>query len=241
MALDDVSTTDLLAEIERRVYCAEKKDRRTIFVGPPGCGKGTQSPEIKRDYCLCHLATGDMLRAAVGAGTEYGKRAKAAMDSGALVTDDIVIGIIKEAIDAPECSKGFILDGFPRTVPQAEALDDMLAKKGESIDAVVNFAIPDSELVSRITGRRIHKASGRSYHVSNPKFMPKVEGKDDVTGEPLMQRADDTEEALTNRLVQFHAQTVPVLEHYGNRVANVDATKGKDFVAGQIRAALGPA
>lgn len=241
MALDDVSTADLMAEIERRVHCAEKKERRTIFIGPPGCGKGTQSPQIKRDYCLCHLATGDMLRAAVGAGTEYGKRAKSAMDAGALVTDDIVIGIIKEAIDAPECSKGFILDGFPRTVPQAAALDDMLAAKGQSIDAVVNFAIPDAELVSRITGRLIHKPSGRSYHKTNPKFMPKVPGKDDVTGEPLIQRADDTEEALTNRLKAFHAQTIPVLAHYGSRVANVDASKGKDFVGGQIRAALGPA
>ena len=241
MALDDVSTADLLSEISRRVDCAEKKERRTIFIGPPGCGKGTQSPQIKRDYCLCHLATGDMLRAAVGAKTEYGKRAKEAMDSGALVTDDIVIGIIKEAIDAPECAKGFILDGFPRTLVQASALDDMLSSKGQSIDAVVNFAIPDAELVSRITGRLIHKASGRSYHESSPKFMPKVAGKDDVTGEPLMKRSDDTAEALTNRLVAFHEQTVPVLAHYGSRVANVDASKDKNFVGGQIRAALGTA
>eukprot|EP00937_MAST-01D_sp_MAST-1D-sp2_P002163 g2163.t1 len=241
--LDDISTKDLLAELQRRVECGEKQERRTIFIGPPGCGKGTQSPDIKREYCLCHLATGDMLRAAVAAGTDAGKRAKAAMNSGALVTDDIVISIIKDAVKAPECNKGFILDGFPRTVVQAQALDKMLAEDGTAIDSVVNFSIPDSLLFDRITGRRIHKASGRSYHISNPKFMPKVAGKDDVTGEPLYQRPDDTKEALTTRLDAFHKQTQPVIDYYDaqSKVSNVEAKNGKESVGKEIRAALGKA
>ena len=192
---------------------------------------------------MCHLATGDMLRAAVSAGTDAGKRAKAAMDSGALVTDDIVISIIKDAIKAPECNKGFILDGFPRTVVQAKALDSMLEASGTGIDHVVNFSIPDAVLFDRITGRRIHKPSGRSYHVSNPKFMPKVEGKDDVTGEPLIQRSDDTAEALTKRLEAFHSQTNPVIEYYSStgKVVTVDANKGKQSVHDEITGAFGKA
>lgn len=241
--LSGIPTDGLLAELQRRVECADKKDTRTVFIGPPGCGKGTQSPAIKEDYCLCHLATGDMLRAAISAGTEMGKKVKGIMNSGGLVTDDIVVGIIKDAIKAPECKKGFILDGFPRTVPQAEALDNMLSSSGIAIDAVVNFDIKDELLVERICGRRIHKASGRSYHVSNPKFMPKVAGKDDITGEPLMQRDDDTEEALKKRLVAFHEQTQPVIDYYGAKglLANIDASQGsKEITAAAIRQALGP-
>jgi len=184
-----------------------------------------------------------MLRAAVSAGTEVGKKAKAVMESGGLVSDDIVIGIIKENLDTPACKKGFILDGFPRTVAQAQALDQELKKKGVEIDTAVNFKIDDEMLYDRITGRRIHKASGRSYHVSNPKYMPKVAGKDDVTGEPLIQRPDDTREKLGKRLQAFHAETVPVLEYYKSKgkLFNVDAGQpNKEDIAKQIRAGLGP-
>mmetsp|Transcript_46687 Transcript_46687/g.74688 ORF Transcript_46687/g.74688 Transcript_46687/m.74688 type:complete len:201 (+) Transcript_46687:195-797(+) len=167
--LAEVSTDALMREIQRRLECQSKPDKRLILIGPPGCGKGTQSPTIKRDHCLCHLATGDMLRAAVAARSPNGVRAKNAMESGALVSDDIVVGIIEEAIKKTECKNGFILDGFPRTVPQAQMLDHMLAKKGVSVDKVLDFQIPDEVLVERIEGRWIHAGSGRSYHT---KFSP---------------------------------------------------------------------
>lgn len=209
-----------------------------ILVGPPGCGKGTASPRIKADYCVCHLATGDMLRDAVRAGTEMGKAAKAVMERGELVSDDIVVGIIKENLNQPQCKGGFILDGFPRTLKQASMLDDILAKQNAKIQSVVNFEIPDALLVERISGRRVHPGSGRSYHVKfNP---PKVEGKDDITGEPLIQRKDDNEQALKTRLDAFHAQTKPILDHYKPVVAHVDATKSIDSVYSQVSAALGP-
>jgi len=233
--LSNVSTESLMAEVQRRINCADKKEKRSIFVGPPGCGKGTQAPIIKDEYCLCHLSTGDMLRAAVAAGTDMGKKAKKAMDAGALVTDDIVVGIIEDAIEQPSCQKGFILDGFPRTVVQAEKLDEMLAKKNEKIDAVINLKIPDEVLVERISGRRIHPASGRSYHVKfNP---PKVPGKDDITGEPLIQRKDDNPDTLTSRLAAFHAQTKPVIDYYAKHgvVTDVNANTAMKDVTEQIR------
>jgi adenylate kinase len=209
-----------------------------ILVGPPGCGKGTASPRVKADYCVCHLATGDMLRDAVRAGTEMGKAAKAVMERGDLVSDDIVVGIIKENLTRAECKGGFILDGFPRTLKQASMLDEILAKQNAKIQSVVNFDVPDETLVERIVGRRVHPASGRSYHVKfNP---PKVEGKDDITGEALIQRKDDNEEALRNRLGVYHAQTKPILEHYKPVVATVDATKSIETVYSQVSAALGP-
>jgi len=179
-----------------------------------------------------------MLRDAVRAGSEMGRAAKAVMERGELVSDDIVVGIIRENLNKPSCKGGFILDGFPRTLKQAEMLDEILAKQNAKIQSVVNFEIPDATLVERITGRRVHPASGRSYHV---KFAPpKVEGKDDITGEPLVQRKDDNEEALRTRLGAFHAQTKPILEHYKPVVSNVDATKNIDSVYAQVSAALGP-
>ncbi|EFJ24129.1 hypothetical protein SELMODRAFT_414935 [Selaginella moellendorffii] len=210
--LSDVAATDLFSELLRRLKCMPKSQKRLILVGPPGCGKGTQSPILKEQHCLCHLATGDMLRAAVAAQTPLGLMAKQTMEKGQLVSDDLVIGIIDEAIQKPSCKKGFILDGFPRTVAQAEKLDAMLSKQGVKVDKVLNFEIPDSVLEERITGRWVHPPSGRSYHT---KFAPpKVPGRDDVTGEPLIQRKDDTAEVLKSRLDGFHKQTKPVIDYY---------------------------
>ena len=237
-ALAEVSTDALMREIQRRLDCQSKPDKRLILIGPPGCGKGTQSPKIKADHCLCHLATGDMLRAAVAAKTPNGIKAKQAMESGALVSDDIVVGIIEEAIKKTECRNGFILDGFPRTVPQAKMLDEMLGKKGAAVDSVLDFQIPDEVLVERIEGRWIHAASGRSYHT---KFSPpKVPGVDDVTGEPLVKRKDDNAATLKSRLDAFHAQTQPVIDYYtsAGRVKVINANKASKDVESQIESAL---
>ena len=178
---------------------------------------------MKDDLCLCHLATGDMLRDAVAAGTELGKKAKSIMEAGQLVPDELVIGLIKENLDNPECERGVLLDGFPRTAVQAEKLDDMFNSRKMKIDRVLEFKVNDDILVERIEGRRIHAASGRSYHTKfNP---PKVEGVDDLTGEPLMQRKDDTKEALEKRMASYHSQTAPILDYYKqkNILATLDA------------------
>ena len=205
-----------------------------MLFGPPGAGKGTQAPKIVDLLDIPQLSTGDMLRAAVAAKSEVGMRAKAAMESGALVTDEIVCGIIADRIEEPDCANGFILDGFPRTVAQACALDAMLAKKGEVVNQVISLSVPDAVLEARICGRWIHKKSGRSYHVLNmpPKSMKTdADGRavetsmlDDVTGEPLMRRKDDNVSALQNRLHGYHKQTVPILAHYRPTgvVASVD-------------------
>jgi len=213
--------------------------KNIVLIGPPGSGKGTQAPIIKEKYSLCHLATGDLLRAAVAAGTEMGRKAKAVMESGGLVSDEIVIGIIKDNIKTPDCAKGFILDGFPRTTVQAEKLDEMLVSESAGkIDAVIEFKVPDEILVERICGRLIHAASGRSYH---EKFAPpKVPGKDDITGEPLMRRKDDNAETLTKRLTAFHQQTKPVVDYYAKQglYSPVDANQKADTVKGVIAAIL---
>ena len=223
-------------------FCDRFRSQRCYLSIPfvTGCGKGTASPGLKKDYCACHLATGDMLRAAVSAGTAMGKAAKAKMNAGELVSDDIVIGIIKDNINSPACKKGFILDGFPRTVAQAKALDALLAKDGSKIDSVVQFEVDQPTLIARLTGRRIHKASGRSYHtIFNP---PKVEGKDDVTGEPLIQRKDDNAETAVTRLAAYEAQTMPVIAYYKKKgvVGSVDAGKSISEVYAQVCAVMGP-
>ncbi|KAK3719633.1 adenylate kinase [Vermiconidia calcicola] len=186
---------------------------RLVIMGPPGAGKGTQAPWIKEKYSCCHLGTGDMLRAQVAQKTDLGRQAKKIMDQGGLVSDDIMVNMIKMELDNnKECRNGFILDGFPRTVAQAEKLDDMLGNKSQPLKHAVELQINDDLLVARITGRLIHPASGRSYHkVFNP---PKKEMTDDVSGEPLIQRSDDNEDALKKRLATYHDQTAPVTDYY---------------------------
>ena len=181
---------------------------RVILLGAPGAGKGTQAKFITEKFGIPQISTGDMLRAAVKAGTELGLIAKGVMDSGGLVSDDLIINLVKERLAQPDCVNGFLFDGFPRTIPQAEAL----VKAGVELDHVLEIAVEDEEIVQRIAGRRVHEASGRVYHtVYNP---PKVEGKDDVTGEDLVQRKDDTEETVRHRLSVYHSQTKPLVDFY---------------------------
>ena len=181
---------------------------RLILLGPPGAGKGTQAAFITDAYGIPQISTGDMLRAAIKAGTPLGLAAKKVMDSGSLVSDDIIIGLVKDRLRQPDCAKGYLFDGFPRTIPQAEAM----RAAGVPIDYVLEIAVPDEAIVERMGGRRVHVASGRTYHVRfNP---PKVEGKDDLTGEPLIQRDDDTEATVKHRLSVYHAQTAPLVDYY---------------------------
>lgn len=183
---------------------------RLILLGGPGAGKGTQAAFIKEKFGIPQISTGDMLRAAVKAGTPLGLAAKKVMDSGALVSDDIIIGLVKERIKEPDCGKGFLFDGFPRTIPQADAMK----AAGVDLDFVVEIAVDDAEIIERMSGRRVHVASGRTYHVKfNP---PKVAGKDDVTGEDLIQRDDDKEETVKKRLAVYHEQTEPLIQYYGD-------------------------
>ena len=186
---------------------------RIILLGAPGAGKGTQAQFLTKKYNIPQISTGDMLRAAIKAGTEMGKMAKAAMDAGQLVTDDIIIGLVKDRIAQDDCKNGYLLDGFPRTLPQADAVTNA----GIEIDAVIEIDVPDEEIVKRMSGRRAHLASGRTYHVVyNP---PKVEGKDDETGEDLVQRDDDKEEVVKDRLKVYHEQTEPLINYYKAQAA----------------------
>ena len=183
---------------------------RLILLGAPGAGKGTQAAFICKKYGIPQISTGDMLRAAVKAGTPLGLKAKAVMESGALVSDDIIIGLVKERITEPDCANGFLFDGFPRTIPQADAMKEA----GVKLDYVLEIDVPFDAIIARMSGRRSHPASGRTYHVKfNP---PKVEGKDDVTGEPLIQRDDDKEETVKKRLEVYSAQTRPLVDYYSN-------------------------
>ncbi|MDW6092339.1 adenylate kinase [Vibrio rhizosphaerae] len=213
---------------------------RIILLGAPGAGKGTQAQFIMEKYGIPQISTGDMLRAAIKAGTELGKQAKAVIDAGQLVSDDIILGLIQERIAQPDCEKGFLLDGFPRTIPQADGLKAM----GIEIDYVIEFDVADKVIVERMAGRRAHLASGRTYHVVyNP---PKVEGKDDVTGEELVIRDDDKEETVRSRLAVYHEQTAPLIDYYSKEAAagktrylKLDGTKQVAEVSADIEKALG--
>lgn len=186
---------------------------RIILLGAPGAGKGTQAQFIMGRYGIPQISTGDMLRAAVKSGSELGQQAKALMDAGKLVTDDLVIALVKERIAQPDCAKGFLLDGFPRTIPQADAM----RAAGITVDYVLEFAVPDDIIVERIVGRRVHAPSGRVYHVTfNP---PKVENVDDVTGEPLTVRPDDQEVTVRRRLEEYHRLTAPLIDYYQREAA----------------------
>ena len=194
---------------------------RLILLGPPGAGKGTQAGFITEKYGIPQISTGDMLRAAIRAGTALGQAAKKVMDAGQLVSDEIIIGLVRDRLQQPDCATGYLLDGFPRTIGQAEALK----AAGVRIDCVLEIDVEDGEIVARMSGRRVHPASGRTYHVKfNP---PKQAGKDDVTGEPLIQREDDMAETVMKRLEVYRAQTLPLVAYYSRWAASGDANAPK--------------
>ena len=194
---------------------------KLILIGPPGAGKGTQANFIITKYGIPQISTGDMLRAAIKAGTPLGIAAKKVMDQGALVSDDIIIGLVKERLKEPDCRRGYLFDGFPRTIPQADAL----RAAGVPLDFVLEIDVPDEEIVARMSGRWVHLASGRTYHVKfNP---PKVPGKDDASGETLTQREDDKEETVRRRLQVYHSQTEPLVAYYGKWAAQGDPVAPK--------------
>ncbi|SFN36328.1 Adenylate kinase [Izhakiella capsodis] len=213
---------------------------RIILLGAPGAGKGTQAHFIMEKYGIPQISTGDMLRAAVKAGSELGMQAKALMDAGKLVTDELVIALVKERITQDDCRKGFLLDGFPRTIPQADAMKDA----GINVDYVLEFAVPDELIVERIVGRRVHAPSGRVYHVTfNP---PEVEDKDDVTGEELTIRKDDEEATVRKRLVEYHQLTAPLIAYYGKQAQQgqteyhkIDGTRPVKEVSAKLVEVLG--
>ncbi len=216
---------------------------RLILLGPPGAGKGTQAQKICECFQIPQISTGDMLRAAVKSGSELGQQLKAVMDSGALVSDELIIKLVKERISESDCASGFLFDGFPRTIPQAQALKDA----GVEIDHVVEISVPDSEIVARMSGRRSHPGSGRVYHIKyNP---PKIEGQDDVTGESLVQRDDDKEETVQKRLAVYHEQTSPLIDFYQQfaesgeqapKYHKISGVGSVDDIAAQIAGALQP-
>jgi len=209
---------------------------RAVLLGPPGSGKGTQSPRLKEHYSVCHLATGDLLRAEIGSGSQLGAEIKKVIDGGNLVSDELVLRMVSDNLDKPACKNGFLLDGFPRTIGQAEKLDTMLDRREQPLDAVVEFGIDDSLLVRRICGRWFHLASGRSYHEEF--HPPRVPGKDDVTGETLVRRNDDNPEVLKRRLEAYHSQTSPLVDYYGKKNLHhrIDAAQPANTVFASIKA-----
>lgn len=210
---------------------------KLVLLGPPGAGKGTQAKFICEKYDIPQISTGDMLRAAIKAGSEVGRQAKSVMDAGDLVSDALILGLVKERLAQPDCAKGFLFDGFPRTMAQAEAL----RAAGVTLDAIVDIKVPDESIVDRMSGRRIHLASGRTYHVThNP---PKIEGKDDVTGDPLIQRDDDKENTVRKRLEEYHRMTSVLSDFYSNpanhgdkppKFVSIDGTQKIDQVTSDI-------
>lgn len=247
-----VKAEEVQAKLDKTQEKLEKYWPRKIMMvfGAPGAGKGTQAPEIVAMLGIPQLSTGDMLREAVANGTDVGLKAKAVMAAGGLVSDDIVVGIIEERIKHPDCNTGFILDGFPRTIAQAKALDFMLAQMGESVSLVMAFDVDSSVLEERVCGRWLDKATGRSYHVKfrAPKSMKLLPDgkpdpatmKDDETGAPLYQRSDDTAEALKKRIDEYKTKTVPILDHYVPKgiVRTVDGGRPIDVVWAEVRSKL---
>ena len=214
---------------------------RLVFLGPPGAGKGTQARELAREWQVPHVATGDMLREALAAGTPLGRQAKDYMDRGALVPDDVIVGLIAERLKRPDATRGFILDGFPRTIPQAEALDRLLKDLGQQLDHVIFFDVSEEELLRRLTGRRSCPACQSTYHiVSAP---PRREGICDKCGTPLIQRADDSEATVRNRLKVYASQTAPLLDYYRRRgrLTTVPGEGAIDSIRAAIRRAAGAA
>ena len=212
---------------------------RTILLGPPGAGKGTQAAKIVEKYHIPHISTGDIFRENIKNGTELGKKAQEYMNRGELVPDDLVIEIATTRLLADDCAEGFLLDGFPRTVYQAEKIDEFLAAHGSKIDKVLDIAVEKEELMVRLTGRRVCKACGASYHVVN--IPPKKEGICDVCGGPLVQRADDNAETVANRIEVYEAQTMPLIEYYekAGNIAHIDGATGLESVFADIVKALG--
>ena len=209
-----------------------------ILLGPPGSGKGTQAQKITSEYGFVQLCTGDMLRAACNSGSKIGLQLKKVMDDGKLVSDEIVIGIVQERIFQSDCDGGYILDGFPRNIIQAEKLDAMLAGQNQQIDRVLLLSVNDEVVVRRIAGRRFHVASGRSYHVEfNP---PEIEGKDDLTGELLIQRADDNEDVVKSRLKIYHEQTEPLVKYFEEKgiLVTIDGLGSPDEIFSKIKLVL---
>jgi adenylate kinase len=220
----------------------QEQNMRLILLGAPGAGKGTQAAHITQRFGIPQISTGDMLRAAVNAGTPLGLEAKKFMDAGALVPDGVIIGLVKERIKQPDAAKGFLFDGFPRTIPQADAMK----AAGVNLDYVIEINVDDAEIIKRLSGRRVHVGSGRTYHtLFNP---PKVPGKDDVTGEPLIQRDDDREETIKKRLQVYHSQTKPLVQYYSRwaasgapgapRYARIEGVGSMDSIRDRILAVL---
>tara|TARA_B100000929_G_scaffold51086_1_gene37196 strand:- start:508 stop:1173 length:666 start_codon:yes stop_codon:yes gene_type:complete len=215
-----------------------KKNIHIILLGPPGCGKGTQAQKLIREFGFVQLSTGDMLRAAISKGTEIGKQAKSIIDKGELVSDELVIGIVRDRIFSTECECGYMLDGFPRTLAQAEKLDQILSDRNQKIDVVFRLCVPDDMAIRRIAGRRFHITSGRSYNIEfNP---PKIEGRDDITGEKLVQREDDKEEIVQSRLNTYHELTEPLVRYYQKQgiIKAIDGAGSPENIYAEIKQTL---
>eukprot|EP00916_Digyalum_oweni_P021382 GHVL01035506.1.p1 GENE.GHVL01035506.1~~GHVL01035506.1.p1 ORF type:complete len:252 (-),score=44.74 GHVL01035506.1:646-1401(-) len=240
MDLDNIPTSQLLIELKRRYNCLQKPEKRIVLMGGPGSGKGSHALELKRDYCLCHISTGDLLRKNASQKTELGINAEKDMSSGQLVSDDLVIEMIKKEISSPLCKRGFILDGFPRTIKQADSLKEMMSKQRQRLDAVVNLESDVDVLRKRVTGRLVHPPSGRVYHTEY--HPPHEEGKDNVTGDDLVKRLDDTPETFERRHALHLERTKPLISHYSKLglLTTVDASKTFEAVKENIFKAVDP-